>query len=369
VKVTYVSSLPAGGPLSHVRDLAPAVAAEGVDVNLVCADDLIAAEFRAMGIEAEVVPLRDKYDVKNGARLPALLRSADVVHSHDRRAGLYARLAARAVGSRAVHTLHGVPDEIFAMVGRVDPPAPPGVSSARIAWLRFGLMRIEALLSHLGAVVVPSHALARFLAEHGFPRRRMHVIPYGVAARRHAPAPLHDPPRLGTAAILEQRKGIDVLLDAQAAMQRPAQLDVFGDGSLRHELEGQAGRLGISVRFHGFLGDLRDRLPELDVFVLPTRADNLPVAILEAMAVGLPVVATRVGGVPELVVDGETGYLVAPDDPRELGRALDAVISDPTRHRQMGEAGAARVAAHFEARAIAARMVRLYEQLLRPPPS
>jgi len=367
--VTYVSSLPAGGPLSHVRDLAPAVAAQGVDVSVVCADNRVAAEFRGMGIETEVVPLRDKYDVRNAARLPSLLRSADIVHSHDRRSGLFARPAARAVGSRAVHTLHGLPDEIFAMVGRVDPPPPPGVSSVRIAWLRFGLMRIEALLSHLGAVVVPSHALARSLAEHGFPRRRMHVIPYGVAVRRPAPAPLHDPPRLVTAAILEHRKGIDVLLDARAAMQRPAQLDVFGDGSLRHELEDQARRLGISVRFHGFVDDLGDRLLELDVFVLPTRADNLPVAILEAMAVGLPVVATRVGGVPELVLDGETGYLVDPDDPRGLAHVLDAVIADPTRHRRLGEAGAARVSAHFEAGAVAARMVRLYEELLAPEPS
>jgi glycosyltransferase involved in cell wall biosynthesis len=369
VKVTYVSSLPAGGPLSHVRDLAPAVAAQGVDVSVVCADDRVAAEFRAMGIETAVVPLRNKYDLENAARLPSLLRSADIVHSHDRRSGLFARATARAVGSRAVHTLHGVPDEVFAMVGRVDPPRPPGVSSARIAWLRFGLMRIEALLSHLGAVVVPSHALARFLAEHGFPRRRMHVIPYGVTTRRPTPAPLHDPPRLGTAAILEQRKAIDVLLDALAAMQRPAELDVFGDGSQRHELEEQARCLGLPVRFHGFVDDLRDRLLELDVFVLPTRADNLPVAILEAMAVGLPVVATRVGGVPELVVDGETGFLVEPDDPGELGRALDAALADATRHRQMGEAGAARVEAHFEARAVAARIVHLYEQLLTPQPS
>jgi glycosyltransferase involved in cell wall biosynthesis len=268
------------------------------------------------------------------------------------------------VGARTVHTLHGVPDEIFAMVGRVDPPTPPGVSRSRITWLRFGLMRIEALLAHLGAVVVPSHALARFLAANGFPTRRMRVIPYGVTVGRLAPAPLHDPPRLGTAAILEYRKGIDVLLDARASMQAPARLDVFGDGTLRPELEDQARRLGIEVQFHGFVDDLRDRLLELDAFVLPTRADNLPVAILEAMALALPVVATRVGGIPELVVGGETGLLVEPDDSRGLARALDEVIADPGRHRRLGEAGAARISAHFEAGAVAARMVDLYEELL-----
>jgi glycosyltransferase involved in cell wall biosynthesis len=364
VRVTYVSSLPAGGPLSHVRDLAPAVAAQGVEVSVICADERVAAGFGRMGIEAAVVPLRHKYDVRGAARLPTLLRSADIVHSHDRRSGLFARSAAVMVGSRSVHTLHGVPDEIFAMVGRDDPPSPPGVSRARIAWLRLGLMRIEALLAHLGAVVVPSHALARFLAANGFPSVRMHVIPYGVTVCRPAPARLHHPPRLGTAAILEYRKGIDVLLDGMASMRIPAQLNVFGEGTLRPELERQARRLGIEATFHGFVDDLRDRLLELDAFVLPTRADNLPVAILEAMTLALPVVATRVGGVPELVVDGETGYLVEPDDPRDLARALTEVIADPARHRRLGEAGAARISAHFDAGAVAARMVSLYEELL-----
>ena len=359
-----MSSLLAGGPLSHVRDLAPAVAAHGVDVSVICADDRVAAGFREMGIEAEVVPLRHKYDISGAAQLPSLLRAADIVHSHDRRSGLFARSAARMVGSRVVHTLHGVPDEIFAMVGRDNPPSPPGVSVVRTAWLRFGLMRIEALLSHLGLVVVPSRALATFLVGHGFPTRRLRIIPYGVTVRRTSPAPMHDPPRLGTAAILEHRKGIDVLLEACATTTSSVRLDIFGDGTLRGSLEAQARSLGIDAHFHGFSANVREQLGDLDVFVLPTRADNLPVAILEAMALALPVVATRVGGVPELVVDGETGYLVEPDDPRDLGRALDEVIADPARQRRLGEAGAARISAYFEAGAVAARMVGLYEELL-----
>jgi glycosyltransferase involved in cell wall biosynthesis len=360
-----VSSLPAGGPLSHVRDLAPAVAARGVEVSVICADEAVAAGFRKLGLAAEVVPLRTKYDLHGAARLPKLLKSADLVHTHDRRAGLFARSAARLVGAGSVHTLHGVPDEIFQLVGRTDPPRPPDVSDARIAWLRFGLLRIEALLSYLGTVVVPSHALAAFLVHHGFSKGRLHVIPNGVTVRRTVPRPIHDPPRVATAAVLEYRKGIDVLLDAWGLLEIPAQLEIFGDGSLRKRLEDQASRLEIPARFHGYAGSLRDRLLELDAFVLPTRADNLPMAILEAMSVALPVVATRVGGVPELVVDGETGYLVEPDDAAGLAHALDALLADPGRHRRLGEAGAARVTEHFEAGDVADRMVRLYEQVSR----
>ncbi len=271
------------------------------------------------------------------------------------------------VGARAVHTVHGVPDEIFAMVGRTDPASPPGVSEARTAWLRFGLLRMEAVLSYLGAVVVPSHALARFLADHGFPKQRMHVIPNGVELRRRTPAPLHEPPSVGTAAILEHRKGIDVLLEAWASLEVPAELHVFGEGSLRRDLEQQARRLGGSVHFHGFAGDLREQLLGLDVFVLPTRADNLPVAILEAMAVALPVVATCVGGIPELVVDGETGLLVEPDDPDGLRAALRSLLSDPALCSRLGSAGAHRVEAHFDSGVVASRMVSLYERVLATP--
>ena len=367
MRVTYVSSLPEGGPLSHVRDLAPAVAARGVDVTVICADEHVAEEFRGLGLSAEVVPLRHKFDIAGAARLPSLLRPADIVHSHDRRAGLFARTAARMVGARVVHTVHGVPDEIFAMVGRTDAPSPPDVSGARTAWLRFGLLRVEALLSYLGAVVVPSHALARFLVDHGFPEQRMHVIPNGVEVRRRTPAPLHEPPSVGTAAILEHRKGIDVLLEAWASLEVPAELHVFGEGSLRRDLEQQARRLGGSVHFHGFAGDLRKQLLGLDVFVLPTRADNLPVAILEAMAVALPVVATRVGGIPELVVDGETGLLVEPDDPDGLRAALRSLLSDPALCSRLGSAGAHRVEARFDSRAVASRMVSLYERVLATP--
>lgn len=350
--------------MSHVRDLAPAVAARGVDVTVICADEHVAEEFRGLGVGAEVVPLRHKLDIAGAASLPSLLRAADVVHSHDRRAGLFARTAARMVGARAVHTMHGVPDEIFAMVGRTDPPSPPGVSGAHRAWLRFGPLRIEALLSYLGAVVVPSHALARFLADHGFPEQRMHVIPYGVDVRRRTPAPLHEPPSVGTAAILEHRKGIDLLLEAWASLEVPAELHVYGEGSLRSDLEEQARRIGGSVHFHGFADDLREQLLGLDVFVLPTRADNLPVAILEAMAIALPVVATRVGGIPELVVEGETGVLVEPDDPDGLGAALRSLLSDPALCSRLGSAGARRVEERFDAGTVASRMVSLYERVL-----
>jgi glycosyltransferase involved in cell wall biosynthesis len=363
VRVVYVSTLERGGPLSHVRDLAPAMAAAGVDVHVVVANERLAAEFRGLGVDASVASMRHKLDARGAARAWPALAGADVVHTHDRRAGLLARPQARLRGAASVHTLHGVPEELSIRVGRAGDPVPPGVSSARIAWVRHGILRFEALLSHLGAVVVPSQALAEFLAQHGFPRRRMHVIPYGVEPRVVDARPLRDPAVFGTAANLEYHKGIEILLAAAARVNPPPVLEIYGDGSARGELEAEAARLGVEARFHGFDPDFRSKLGELDVFVLPTRGDNLPVSILEAMAAGLPVIATRVGGIPEQVEDGATGYLVEPDDVGGLAEAIGRLASDPARREEFGRAGAEKLEREFSSTSVAGRLLELYERV------
>jgi len=346
-----------------VRDLAPAMAAAGVDVHVVVANDRIASEFRKLGVDASVASMRHKFDARGAARAWPTLAGADVVHTHDRRAGLLARPQARLRGAASVHTLHGVPEELSIRVGRTGDPVQPGVSPARIAWLRHGIVRIEALLSHLGTVVVPSQALALFLARHGFPRGRMHVIPYGVEPHAVEARPVREPPVFGTAANLEYHKGIELLLAAAARVDPPPALEIYGDGSARAGLEAEAARLGLTTRFHGFDPDFRSRLGELDVFVLPTRGDNLPVSILEAMAGGLPVIATRVGGIPEQVEDGATGYLVEPDDVDGLADAIGKLASDPARREAFGRAGAEKLEREFSSASVASRLLELYERV------
>lgn len=331
---------------------------------VVCADERSAAAFRAAGVEAVVRPLHNKLDLPGAARTWPELEEADIVHTHDRRTGLLVRPLARARGERSVHTLHGIPDELFGRVGRDVPVEDPTASRIRLLWLEHGLLRIEALLSYLGTVVVPSRALADYIAAHGFPERRLHVIPNGIAVRRREPPPRRDPVVIGTAALLERRKGIDVLLEASARLVTPHRLVVYGDGPLRSELETLARRLGVPAEFPGFAPDFAERIEELDVFVLPSRGENLPIAILEAMAAALPVVATRVGGVPEVVADEETGLIVEPDDVDGLAAALDRVASDAGLRERLGRAGAERITERFDARSTARQMVELYRGLL-----
>lgn len=361
LRVVYVSTLEHGGPVSHLLDLAPKVAAAGAQVRAVVANEAVAESFRRAGVATTVVLVRSKWDVGGALALWGALGDADVVHTQDRRAGLFARPVARLRGAQVVHTYHGLPEDIAVRVGRTGPPPGPAPSAVRRLWLFAGYLRIESLLARLGSVVVPSHAMAGFLDGAGLPAERIRVLPSGIDVRRSEPAPSSSPPVVVTVANLERWKGVDLLVDAVATL--PVRLEVYGDGTERAALEAQARRVGADARFLGRVADVRDRLAAADVFVLPSRAENLPISVLEAMAAALPVVATRVGGVPELVEDGVTGRVVAPDDAAALAGAIAEVLGDENARVAMGRAGAQRVRERFDAAAAGARMLARYEEL------
>lgn len=119
-----------------------------------------------------------------------------------------------------------------------------------------------------------------------------------------------------------------------------------------------------SIRFAGFVENVRPYLAAGDIFILPSRTEGLPIALLEAMAMGLPVIATHVGGIPEVVVDGETGILVPPDDPDRLAESIIHLIENRELQRQYGESGFRRVNSHFDVQLEAERYHRIYQTLI-----
>ena len=143
-------------------------------------------------------------------------------------------------------------------------------------------------------------------------------------------------------------------------------LVVTGDGELRDELRQRAESLGLSPRVHftGIRRDVGNVLGAIDMFVMPSFWEGLPLALVHAMGAGLPVVASAVGGIPEVVVPGETGLLVPPADPGALAAALNRVLGDRDTARRMGLAGRRRVEGHFSWTSIAARTRRMYDELL-----
>jgi glycosyltransferase involved in cell wall biosynthesis len=360
MKITFVSTLERGGPVSHLLTLAPALQRQGADVTVVCATDALARRFRESGLEAHAAAVRHKFDLGAVRRLWPFITGRDIVHSQDRRAGLVARTLARARGVRVVHTLHGLPERIAVEVADPRPRDQPALASA---WERHGLLRAEAALARLGPVITPSNAMATYLCDRcGFRRDAVHVVPNAAHVKRTGRTFNDDAPVLGVAAQLEPWKGIDVLLHACARLARPVRLRILGDGSCRGSLEALARTLGIDADFQGHVEDVDRQLETLDLFVLPSRAENGPMSILEAMAHALPVVATRVGGVSEIVEDENTGLLVPTGNAEALAAAIGRLLGDPRQAEAMGERGAARLAARFDPDAMARQTIGVYRE-------
>jgi glycosyltransferase involved in cell wall biosynthesis len=174
---------------------------------------------------------------------------------------------------------------------------------------------------------------------------------------------------LGTVAHLSSEKGHETLLEAFAQLKDRCPetlLLIVGDGELRSALETKVIDLGIAdqVRFLGFRTDVEGLVKQLDVFCLPSLSEGLSSAILAAMAARLPVVATSVGGIPELVQDGVTGRLVTPNNPHQLAVALENLLKDEALRERMGKSGRQRVESHFTLQGKLEATERAYDKLL-----
>jgi glycosyltransferase involved in cell wall biosynthesis len=242
------------------------------------------------------------------------------------------------------------------------------------------IFRDQSLLPRLMAdarfVVTISEYNRRFLERHNPAGTPVHVVhcgvdPAGWPVRLRA-MPREGPVRVLCVAALEEKKGHRVLLRALAdggPHLARAELHLAGPGPLRGELEELARTLGLGdrVRFHGALSEpeVAALLDRADVFVLASIVERsgfmegIPVALVEALAVGVPVVATRLSGVPELVRDGETGLLAEPGDAASLAAALERAIAEPDAARRRAGAGRALVEREFDAAASAARIAEL----------
>ncbi len=226
-------------------------------------------------------------------------------------------------------------------------------------------------------VFTVSASICETLIRNGVSSRRVSVIYEGVDLdwfdQQMARLALQRRGRtlVGTVAHLSPEKGHATLLRAIAELKDrcpEALLLIVGDGELRAELEATVIDLGISdqVKFLGFRSDVEGLLKQFDIFCLPSLSEGLSSAILAAMAARLPVVATSVGGIPELVQNSVTGKLVKPNQPHELALALETLLKDQALRERMGNAGRQRVDSHFSLQQKLDATERAYEELLRP---
>lgn len=290
-----------------------------------------------------------------------------IVHTHTAKAGTLGRLAALlARAPIIVHTYHG---HVFR--GYFS-PAKTRLFLAIERWLGRRTDRLLAV-----SETVRAELLALGI---GNPERLL-AMPLGLdlerflgceAMRGRLRAELgvgDQAPLVGIVARMVPIKAHEVLLEAAARLARDvpaARFLIVGDGERRAELEALAASLRLSdrVRFLGWRPDLDRIYADLDIVALCSRNEGSPVSLIEAMAAARPVVATRVGGVPEIVEDGVSGYLVPHGDSAAMAAALGALLADPERRRAMGAAGRKRVAPAFGAERLLADMDRLYTALL-----
>lgn len=226
-------------------------------------------------------------------------------------------------------------------------------------------------------VLVNANAVEQWLVGEGYRAEKIRVIPNGIAFQPpDAPAgirrefALPDDSRLiGVICRLNALKGVHYFVEAAAAVAarfEDARFLVVGDGTEKAALMAQSEKLGIArkVVFAGFRTDTPKMLPELSISVLPSLTEGLSNSLLESMASGVPVVATRVGGNPEIVVDGQTGFLVPPRNVDALARAMCELLEKPELARNMGQAGKERIANHFSVEQTVRRTEQLYADLL-----
>ena len=322
------------------------------EVVTLLAPSPITASIAAAGIPCRALDLRSKADVLRMAVLPGLLARGgfDVVHAWLFHANILARLLRPFARCPVLSSERGVEREKTA--------------------LRVWVDRVTSPLTDL--VLVNARAIAQVLeTRERLDPAKIRVLENGVDLSRFQPAlPPSGPPRLICVARLDPIKAHGDLLAALPpliARWPGLTLDLVGEGPMRPALEAEARRLGVqaSVRFLGARTDVPELLAQAHVFVLASLSEGMPGSVLEAMASGLPVVATRVGGTPEIVDEGRTGLLVPPGDPVALSKALSVVIEDPQLAGDYAEAGARRARERFTREAFIRRHEALYEEVAR----
>lgn len=361
-----------GGAKTHLLTLLGRLKRD-IPVRVVC---FMAGEFYreavAAGLDCALYPQRTRFDLRVVPRLVGLVRDEGypLIHSHGGRANFVTAVAKRWLGVPCVTTVHSDP--------RLDWE---GQFYKQLVYTALNQRALRAM-DHYFAV---SESFRAMLLERGFPPDRLYTVYNGIEfeepvamgdwrswLRRHG-VPLEPRVRLvGTVGRLHPVKGHDVFIRAAqkvlvaTAREAPVRFMVAGDGPELGRLEGLARKLGIDDRVHflGHVAEVNTFLAGLDVHVLPSYSESFPYVILEAARLKKVTASTAVGGVPDLIRPGETGYLFDPGDTEGLARAVVDALADPARREALGEAVYQRARSEYSAEAMARRHLELYQIIL-----
>ena len=318
----------------------------------------LAERARQAGIEAVEVPCRGRLDFSTIRRLRELIleKSGQIIHSHGYKSNLYA-LAAKGAGKiPLVSTCHNWTNQTAAL-------------RVYASLDRMALRRFQRVFCVCAAVRVK-------LLDSGVPANKIHLIENGVPMSDFCDAPAtstkitSEPgPRIGMVGRLVEQKGFHFVLKAAPGIVKrfpTARFLIVGEGGYREELLSLSRRLGIesNVLFLGQREDMPSVYRSLDVFVLPSLNEGMPMTLLEAMASGLPAIATRVGAVPTVINDQQTGVLIEPGDVGSVQTALEQLLDAPDFKLKLARNGQAWVRAHASIETAAGKYSEHYQDVL-----
>lgn len=374
-----ISRLNIGGPARHVVILSSHLGAGAFETVLASGtvkeyEGDMSYLAREYGVAVRVIPSLGREislldDVRSFFALLRIMHSfrPDIVHTHASKAGALGRAAAIAAGVPIiVHTFHG---HVFR-----------GYFNKRKTSL---VMAVERFLARFtNAVVVLSDSQEKDITKRYrvAPRSKVHIIPLGLDLASYAQTERcsgtlrkslgfeKDVPIVATAGRLVAVKDLGTFLEAAAKVleTRPeVRFVIVGDGEMKPELQNLAAELGIShaVHFTGWMKDMRTVYPDVDILVQSSVNEGTPVSVIEAMASGCCVVATRAGGTVDVVLEGENGLLVQVGDAEALARGILRVVGNPALRQQLGER-ARNSAGRYDSARLAADIEKLYLELL-----
>jgi glycosyltransferase involved in cell wall biosynthesis len=355
-----------GGAEQLILMTVPRLQRLGFEVTVACLKGWgpLGEELEAQGVRAVALGASRTWDLRAAGRLLALIRREriQVIHAHLFLANLAARLIGRLAGVPVVICTHHDTDLDMGLHQRLAERATASLSDTVVACseaVRRYALRTYGLRP--GQVRTLRNAIAT--AEPAIASTTRDAVRREIGA---GPGDL----LVGTVGrLVEPKKGIPVFLAAARRMADSlptVRFVIVGDGPARAHLEALATREGVGHRtvFTGLRRDIPRVMHALDLFVQPSNWEGFGLTLLEAMSVGLPVVATRVGGVPEVVVDGGTGLLVPPADPAAMSRACLDLLSERERAARLGEAGRQRACSEFPIDRLVTETAELYRELL-----
>ncbi|MCE5323204.1 glycosyltransferase family 4 protein [bacterium] len=323
-----------GGAEVYVADLCDELSRLDIDIELFVPSGRPFVKYAAdRGISSFNWKTHGKFDPMTVIRLALLIRShhIDIIHTHLSTASLLGAFAAKLAGVPSVAHVHG--------------------------------LNTATCFKYSTAVIAVSEAVKKHLCTQGLNPDRVHVVHNGVDLTRFSPVPLAEAKRaqgyeettpvFGIFGRLSEEKGQRSAIEAMFILSKTcpsAWLMIVGDGKTRDELIGAAQALGVAdnVEFKGFNADVKPLMSACDAVIVPSLKEGFGLAAVEAMALSRPVIATNIGGLPEIVVSGETGILVPANNPQQIAEAMGKLIADKSAAEGMGKAGRSRAESCFD---------------------